>query len=900
MSKKTLFEVIESKKISYKDDGDENKFKIPNYITNNLKHELFEWQKEALENFIIFENTKKISDFPYIKENPTHLMFEMATGAGKTLVMAALILYYYKKGYKHFLFFTNQNNIVDKTENNFVDSSHQKYLFKPKIAIENDVVEVKKVDTFTPNPNGIQIKFTSIQKLYNDIHIEKENQTTLNDLNNLSVVMLADEAHHLNADTKKIEAKLDLLEMNNQTSKNDIEYQGWEKTVIELILKRKKADTKNEQLKNVLLEFTATLPQKAEVVDKYSDKIISKFILKDFMKSGFTKEINIISSSFDKKERILHALSLAWYRHTIALKYKIPNFKPVMLFRSKTIDDSKKDYDEFRDLISSISEKSFDFFKKTLQNSKTNNISDNQGQTRTEQMLEFIKKNKISFGQVADWIKQNYQDHSVIITNSKTNKTKQEKTDDNIEKLLNNLEDKDNPIRAIFSVDRLTEGWDVLNLYDIVRLYEGQNSGGSNKKTPAATISEKQLIGRGVRYYPFKFKEKQVNRRKFDNNILHELRVLEELYFYAKDEPRYISELKTELKKDGMIEDDKILKTFKIKDNFLKDKNFMDWIIFVNERLENDKAKQNNKDSLKNTNFYREFKANSYTIHESSINTDNTSELGNQNNYTKKISVKDIESHIFLKALNIKSKSSNSIFHFRNLKQKLDIESINELQKEILANWQIEFTNLNENEEVAAKDKLNACLEVLKFVEDHLNTSDKPFVGTEEFKPITIEKVFKEPKQKRVSKIDDEIPKKDWYVLDGFAGNDLEKEVVKFIEDRYGDISKKYELYLLRNGEVYKIYNFDDGAGFEPDFILLLKDKKGKEILSYQILIESKGEHLKSKDDWKSNFLKKITDKYGKKTVVTKEYENYRFIGLPFFSKSISQEFKDEFDNIIK
>jgi type III restriction enzyme len=30
-------------------------------------------------------------------------------------------------------------------------------------------------------------------------------------------------------------------------------------------------------------------------------------------------------------------------------------------------------------------------------------------------------------------------------------------------------------------VDKLNEGWDVLNLFDIVRLYEGQNTGGSNK-----------------------------------------------------------------------------------------------------------------------------------------------------------------------------------------------------------------------------------------------------------------------------------------------------------------------------------------------------------------------------------------------------------------------------------
>ncbi|MEZ4800086.1 MAG: hypothetical protein R2809_09995 [Flavobacteriales bacterium] len=35
--------------------------------------------------------------------------------------------------------------------------------------------------------------------------------------------------------------------------------------------------------------------------------------------------------------------------------------------------------------------------------------------------------------------------------------------------LLNTLEDENNPIRAVFA-QKLNEGWDVLNLFDIVRL----------------------------------------------------------------------------------------------------------------------------------------------------------------------------------------------------------------------------------------------------------------------------------------------------------------------------------------------------------------------------------------------------------------------------------------------
>ena len=42
--------------------------------------------------------------------------------------------------------------------------------------------------------------------------------------------------------------------------------------------------------------------------------------------------------------------------------------------------------------------------------------------------------------------------------------------------LLNTLEDANNPIRAIFAVAKLNEGWDVLNLFDIVRISEGAST----------------------------------------------------------------------------------------------------------------------------------------------------------------------------------------------------------------------------------------------------------------------------------------------------------------------------------------------------------------------------------------------------------------------------------------
>jgi len=77
---------------------------------------------------------------------------------------------------------------------------------------------------------------------------------------------------------------------------------------------------------------------------------------------------------------------------------------------------------------------------------------------------------------------------------------------------LNSLEDESNGIRAIFAVNMLNEGWDTLNLFDIVRLYEtcdGKRIDG--KYIPGkTTLSEVQLIGRGARYYPFTVDEEKI------------------------------------------------------------------------------------------------------------------------------------------------------------------------------------------------------------------------------------------------------------------------------------------------------------------------------------------------------------------------------------------------------
>ncbi len=874
---------------------------VPKYITDNLKYELFQWQKKAFENFLIFQSVKEKQN----PNTPTHLMFNMATGSGKTLVMASNILYYYARGYRHFVFFVNQNNIVDKTENNFIDSLHDKYLFKEKIVIDDQTVDIKKVETFSDNPENIEIKFTTIHKLYNDIHTKKENKTTLDDLQNRDIVMIADEAHHLNANTKKINIQKNITIEKLKGSKDEVEKKGWEHTVINLILNKNNQTTNN---KNVLLEYTATIPQDDQVAEKYKDKIIFKYTLKEFLKAGYTKEINLISSTLDKKQRVFQALLFQWYRHKIALKHGIANFKPVILFRSKTIEESKVDSAEFLDWVANTSSKDFTFFDNIstkIHQAKEPSLYE-QGKSRTEKVLMYIKNEGIKYVEIADWVQNSFQEKNSIITNSKTNKTKTEKTTQDQEKLLNSLENSSNHIRAIFTVDRLTEGWDVLNLFDIVRLYQGQNSGGSDKKTPKITTKEKQLIGRGVRYCPFIYKDKIKNKRKFDDDLDHELRVLEELYYYTYDEEsRYISHLKQELRKDGYITDDKSYKTFAIKEQFRQSKFYKNTKIWHNTAIINPDRQKKTLDSIKKD-FFPPYKIQELEFSEQSIDLNRQEEFKKLNLkqnklHTINLKLKEIDKHIVQKAINIKAKQDNSLCRFNKLKKELYIDSIDDLQEDKLSDFDIKII-VKKNikfEDISAKNKLKIATKFLDCIFAELKENIAPKIGSE-FKPSKFGKFFDEPKTKTINKnnLKEDIAKNnDWYVLDSFVGTSEERSLVKFIKESIGNLQEKYkEIYLLRNEERYKIYDFDKGRGFMPDFMLFLKDA---DELYYQVFIEPKGTQLLQYDSWKEKFLDDISTKYGLKNILQYENKNYKLIGLPFFNDKDKQNFMDKYQTII-
>ena len=88
-------------------------------------------------------------------------------------------------------------------------------------------------------------------------------------------------------------------------------------------------------------------------------------------------------------------------------------------------------------------------------------------------------------------------------------------------------------------------------------------------------------------------------------------------------------------------------------------------------------------------------------------------------------------------------------------------------------------------------------------------------------------------------------------------------------------------VFLLRNEEKIKLYNYQSGIGFQPDYILYLQKN---EKLIYYVLIEPKGPQLINTDSFKEVFLEQINNSFGisGESLHANNFE-YKIIGLPFY-----------------
>ncbi len=871
-----LFEKIEE----YIKDGVITFDELPNYLTENLagRIELRKYQEEAFNYFIEYYEDRTIK---LRKNKQLHLLFHMATGSGKTVMMAGTMLYLYRQGYRNFVFFVNTDNIIAKTKTNFIEKSSTKYLFNEKIVIDGEEVMVKEVNNFQSyDENAINIKFTTIQQLHIDLNKVKECNVTISDFEDEKVVLIADEAHHFNSETKA-KAK----------GKKDDDSDNWEKTALKVL---------NANKDNILLEFTATAGlKKQEIQEKYLDKVIYDYPLLKFRLDGYTKDFNNFQSTFeDTIDRVITAILLSQYRLKL-FQSKGLNKKPALLLKSKTIKDSEEFYDEFYEYLEgSFSENEILKVYKNAETTKEPTLT---------KMMEFFKANDISPEALANEIKTAFSKTHSIIMNSGDKKVSVED-----QKRVNELERLDNPLRLIFTVDMLNEGWDVLNLYDIVRLHTDRQSG--RKKVSPATISEAQLIGRGARYYPFKIKDSdEAGLRKYDNDPDNDMKICETLLYHSFEDSKYIEELRRALEETGFSSVDEVEFTYVLKEEFMKTDTYKIGKLFCNDRVKKDRS---NIDGLPE-NFLHDVDVN-LAVRFKELSLSSSEEIVSTNEDSNKTKRKISElSKTHLYVVN-KAIRQYPVFKFNRLKSYFPkLTSINEFITSDRYAGGIDIIYNSAQKDLSSVDIYKGLVKAFGKLSTNILKIKDEYRGTTDFVEVNLKDYVKDAPRKKIKtdkmgegvsqnapiidasfKLD--LSKEDWFVYNDNYGTTEEKKFVKFFSNRIAELEKVYdEVYLIRNERSLHIFSFNNGLRFEPDYILILKkDKHDDTFVQQQIFVEPKGSIFMDDDNWKQEFLLEL-EKNAKAVLYHDDNSEYKIIGLPFYNDSDTVTFKDAFEKLM-
>ena len=837
---------------------------LPDNIKQNLRYEARPYQIEAFARFTYYLNKYKH------RRKPSQLLFHMATGSGKTLIMAGAIVELYKMGYRNFIFFVNTDTIIRKTKENFLNSASLKYLFAQQININNQPVSVREVDNFeSVNDNDINIHFSTIQGLHSRLNTPRENSVTFEDFANKKIVLISDEAHHVNSLTKK---KLTGAELEVERS--------WENTITRIF------DSNSD---NVMLEFTATLElSHPSVASKYNSKLLFDYDLKKFREDGYSKEVKTLQADLEAVDRALEGIIVSQYKKKVFSKYGLL-IKPVVMMKSKTTAESAEMEQQFKDKIQNLSE------------TDINKIRGLKGNETLQKAFQFFEESKITTANLIDELKDDFSEDKIISVNSKND------TDEK-QIVINTLEAKDNEYRVVFAVDKLNEGWDVLNLYDIVRLYETRDSkGGKPGKT---TVQEAQLIGRGARYFPFKISEEQpLDQRKFDTDLENEMRICEELHYHCSHNPRYIQELNTALQEIGIVPKEKKEVFLELKDDFKESKFYKTGFVFINKKVEND-PQLNFEYQEPAIRKKHEFKLRTLATAESVIFTEQE---------TKQVDRKTQSYKPILWDKVILKKAMNKIpfYHFSIMKRYFpSVKSVDDFITKKLSEIEVDVIGLEKDiKNLTPKDKLNVCLSFLTSISEEINQTFGDYRGTKTFKREPIRKVFRDKKMyfaieentdKETGKptmrtdIDEkyylDLNSRDWHAYKENFGSSEEKLLVKFLDSQMEELENRFkDIYLIRNERFFKIFRFSDGKATEPDYVLFMTEKESGENLVYQLFIEPKGTHLIPTDDWKEKFFADIEEE-----AILHENDKIRIIGMPFYNKTEREtQFKEKLTEIV-
>ena len=856
---------------------------LPEYFETGLNpsKRLRPYQQECMKYFLTYMNPE--NDFEGKMARP-NLLFHMATGSGKTMMMALAMLYLYEQGYRNFLFFVSSSNIVEKTRDNFLNPSSPKYLFAPSITINGKKVEVREVKNFQGTDSDcINLCLTTIQGLHADLNAEKENAVTYEDFASEPVVLIADEAHHLNAETKN---------PNKRNKEDEKNVKSWESTVKNIFQRG------NGKLPNVLLEFTATMDLlDPTIAQKYEDKIIFDYTLRRFREDGYSKEVETFVTDLDAIDRALQAIILSQYKRKVFVRLG-QNIKPVVMLKSSKIAENKTNYDAFKERVASLKPEDIDRIRARAKDDLQAAFDYFQSQGVTDENLILELQNDFS-------------EERLLLIDGKTITPEKQR-------LLNSLEEETNGIRAVFAVDMLNEGWDVLNLYDIVRLYDTRDAKGG--KPGNTTMQEAQLIGRGARYMPFTAPSNDslpTDKRKYDGDTANPCRVVEKLHYHSAHNPRYIQELRTALIQTGIMAEHYVQLELELKPQFKQTRLYNKGLVFVNEQKKLAEMEDDGTIGASILNKVFAVKMPTGKMASGLIFGEKAPAEVLTSLTVPPFDFASVGSHVVRSAMNCFPTFSFSSLHelYPSLKSCAEfVASAN-----YLARLQVKVTGKFATlGEYSQADRLYIAKEVLRQLEPLLRTRGKTYRGTLTFKPQPFRQKFRDQIVLKVN-----IPEgsqqefgrsqknpvnqdyaldlggKEWYAYNDNYGTSEEKALVKYIDSIMPKLEEKYsEIYLVRNEKDVRIFSFDEGRPFEPDYVLFLRIQGADEKYdNLQIFIEPKGNQLLKADQWKEDFLLQIKQ-MGEVRWLTAT-NKYVVWGLPFYNEEHESEFNVAFTDTV-
>lgn len=851
--------------------NEQSAWDTPQYIVDNMVHTFRYYQSAALR---FFHYTQSNKTFKY--RNINHILFNMATGSGKTDLMAGLILYLYQEhGYQNFLFLVNTNGVLNKTIDNLTNHTSTKYLYSKDIEIDGSRLAIKKVDGFpaVQSKGTIYLKLATVQSVASDIYTQKENAMGEKEYSKNKVVILGDEAHHYSASTK---------------TEKEAE-QSWEKAISTIL---------NAREENRLLEFTATIElENPKVYEKYKNKVLYRYELDKFIQDKYSKNVKRIQSSNTDVENMMNVVLLSEYRRKYAFEKYGAYIKPIIMFKSQRVDASREANNKFNHLINTLT---VDALKGFLTRQAIIGVEEDSVtltaaqkyylQKSDEQLIEVVREIRREFAAETRIINANDTDRSNILEKGHY-------------EALNSLESPTNLYRVIFAVAKLTEGWDVLNLYDIVRLSDDPKVSG----TKSTTISEAQLIGRGARYYPFLIEGKRSFQRRFEGDSQDSL-ILETIHYHTINEPQYLKNLVeslTEMNLPTGVDRKNPLLEVKVKTSFKRSDVYKYGKVFYNETIEVDDNYYNslNKygvDNKNNVDIPYLFASQEVAYSANIIKKDFLN--------THKVIIK-IDSRYVQKAMN-----RLSFYHFKNLKNYIPMLRSREeflSEKWLNLNGRTLYAVVPQTmsaEDLKPNEKLHLVESYLQDVAKQIKLGYSKQRGTGKFIGYPI-KDYIVNYRKRVPSYDTSTSliatnpqyvqrievEEDYFVYDVAIINQTEKQLMDRIAERVAEFKEIYsDVYLIRMDENMhresiknndlKLHQFGNStqgiklAGFQPDFILYLKNAD----FFLQIFIEPKGRNIEE-EQWKENLLLYINE-CESEILFEEEIENVKIKGVKFYT----------------